>query len=229
MIAAAEASGAATQVAFNRRFVPLVQELKRQLERDFAPPDIQHISYDFTRIGRTDADFSATAIHGIDTVRFLAGGDYAHIRFQYKEFPQLGPTAANILMVCTLASGATAHLNFCPVAGVVVERATVHLYDHTFYLHIPMWGGLDTPGRLQHLERGEVKAAVGGAGDADPMLEFELMGFYGENAAFFDALRSGRRPRGDLKDARQSVEVAQCMRERKSEYVAQAPAARSLL
>ena len=218
MIAAADASGAPTQVAFNRRYTPLVVELKRLLTARFDPAAIQHVRYDFSRVGRTDPDFSTTAIHGIDTTRFLAGSDYAHIRFHYQEFPALGPATANIFMDCTFVSGATAHLNFCPVAGVVTERATVHAHDHSFFLSIPVWNAFDMPGRLQHLEKDELKLDLSGL-DVASSEAFESNGFYGENAAFFDDLRAGRRPAGDLRNARQSVEVAQYIRERRAEYV----------
>lgn len=218
MIHAADASGAAAQVAFNRRYTPLVRELKRLLSESVAPSQIQHVRYDLTRVGRTDADFSTTAIHGIDAARFLADSDYAGVRFHYQVLPELGPTIANIYMDCTFVSGATAHLSFCPLAGVVVERATLHAHDHTFYLSLPMWNALDTPGRLQHLEKGELKLKVSGLDISEGGEQFELNGFYGENACFFDDIRNGRRPAGDLRCARQSVEVAQCVRERRSEY-----------
>lgn len=218
MIAAAHASDAATQVAFNRRYAPLVRELRRLLAKTFQPSDIQHVRYDFTRVGRTDVNFSWTAIHGIDTARFIAGSDYQHIRFHYQEFPDLGPKTANIFMDCTFTSGATAHLDFCPVAGVVVERATVYAYDNTFFLNVPVWGAVDSPGLLQHFKKGELEQDIVGTDVCGGSESVELMGFYAENASFFDALREGRRPTGDLRDARQSVEIAQCIGERRSEY-----------
>jgi predicted dehydrogenase len=100
MIAVAERRGVPNQVAFNRRYTPLVRELKRRLTAQFRPDEIQHLRYDFTRIGRKDADFSTTAIHGIDTVRFLAGSDYRHVRCRYQALPQFGATVANIFMDC---------------------------------------------------------------------------------------------------------------------------------
>ena len=218
MIAAADAAGAATQVACNRRYLPLVRELTRRLGACLAPGQIHHIRYDFTRVGRCDADFSLTAIHGIDTVRFLAGADYQSIRFHYQELPALGPAVANVYMDCILTSGATAHLEFCPVAGVSTERATVHAHDHTFYLHLPIWNAFDAPGRLQHLVRGQLEADVSGAEVVEGGEDFAVFGFYAENESFFDDVRRRRRPAGDLRSARQSVEVMQCMRERRAEY-----------
>jgi len=218
LITAADARNVPTQVAVNRRYTPVVQVLKQTLAAQFKPSDIQHIRYDFTRIGRKDADFSTTAIHGIDTTRFLAGSDYKRIRFHYQEFPHLGPTVANIFMDCTFVSGATAHLNFCPVSGVLVERATVYAYGHTFFMNIAISQDRVFPALLQHYEKGKLKREVAGAEAAGGAEWFEMNGFYGENAAFFDDIRNGRRPEGDLRSGRQSVEIADCIRRREQEY-----------
>jgi hypothetical protein len=47
---------------------------------------------------------------------------------------------------------------------------------------------------------------------------FELGGFYGETAAFLDGLAQERRPSPSLRESRQSVEMAQRVRERCAEY-----------
>jgi myo-inositol 2-dehydrogenase/D-chiro-inositol 1-dehydrogenase len=204
MIAAA--GGVAHQVAFNRRFAPLLRELKRELDAHVAPAERQHLHYEMTRVGRRDADFSTTAVHGIDAVRYLAGSDYTEIRFRYQALPAAGPGVANIFLDAVMASGASAHLAFCPIAGVVVDA------------HVPMWDAFDAPGRLQHVERGELKRDVKGDEWADSRLPFVQGGFYGEYAAFLDALRAERTTSPSLKEARQSVAVAECIRERKGEY-----------
>jgi myo-inositol 2-dehydrogenase / D-chiro-inositol 1-dehydrogenase len=216
MIAAADASGAPVQVAFNRRNTPLVRELKRQLAKQAGRT--QYIRYDFTRVGRTDPDFSTTAIHGIDTARYIAGSDYAAIRFTYQLFPEPGPAVANVFMDCTFESGACGHLDFCPVAGIVTERATVHAEDNTYFLSLPIWNGPDSPGRLQRLERGKIVYNHDGYGITGSGEDYILNGFYGENESFFEAVRAGQMPEDDLYSARQSVEVMQSIRGRKSYY-----------
>jgi predicted dehydrogenase len=206
------------QVAFNRRYAPLVQELRRRLVALGGPREIQHVHYEMTRLDRRDPDFSVTAIHGIDAVRFLAGSDFAHVRFRYHERADLGPGVANILMDAAMSSGATAHLAFCPVAGVVVERATVHALGHTFFLHVPMWGAVDSPGRLQHFEGGALASECSGDAAGTGTTPFELGGFYAEYEAFLGDLAAGRAPTPTLRDSRQSVEVAEHIRHRKSEF-----------
>ena len=218
MIAVAERRGVPNQVSFNRRYTPLVVELKKRLTAKFSPADIQNVRYDFFRVERRDADFSTTAIHGIDAAKFLAGSDYAHVRFRYQDFPELGPTTASIFMDCEFESGASAQLSFCPVAGVIIERATVNAHNHTFFLSIPISRAYDCPGRLLHVEKGETKEDISGDTLHPGAEMFEQSGFYGENASFLDDLRAGRRPVGDIRSGLQSVEIAECIRLRHAEY-----------
>jgi predicted dehydrogenase len=217
LIAAADSNHTPNQVAFNRRYTPLMRRLK-ELLASFCPAGFQHLRYDFTRVSRTDPDFSTTAIHGIDTARFIADADYAHVQFRYQEFPELGPTVANIFMDGSFTSGATFHLAFCPVSGSVTERASVYALDHSFYLQLPIWNGFDAPGRLQHIYKGNLLSEETGPQLSGSSEDFILNGFYAENAEFLDAIRAGQRPTGDVRSARQSVEIAQCIRERRAEY-----------
>jgi myo-inositol 2-dehydrogenase/D-chiro-inositol 1-dehydrogenase len=219
MIEAARLSGTPNQVAFNRRYTPLVTLVKKLLSENVAQGDVQHLQYDFYRIGRTDADFSTTAIHGIDTARFLAGSDYARISFHYQELPTLGPTTANIFMDCTFASGVTAQICFCPVSGAVIERATLHAVDQVFFLNLPIWNAFDSPGSVVHVKHGQVVGSFAGPAVSTGAEDFVLNGFYQENALFFNEIRNGRRPGGDIESGRQSVEIAQYIRERKASYI----------
>jgi myo-inositol 2-dehydrogenase/D-chiro-inositol 1-dehydrogenase len=217
LIAAADASGAPSQVAFNRRHAPLIRAMREQMDGLADDDPVQHVTYEVTRVNRRDPDFSTTAIHGIDAVRTIAAADYAHVRYRYHEMPELGPGVCNIFMDCVMQSGATAHLAFCPMAGSVIERATVHAHDHTWYMHLPTTG-LDGTGLLRHVEKGRIAGEQTGPQLSGTDEEFVLEGFYGENASFFDDIRAGRRPVDDLRSTRQSVEVAQCIRERRGEY-----------
>lgn len=217
LVAASERSGARVphQVAFNRRYAPLVRELRRRIQ---GLPPLSHLHYEMARVDRRDPDFSTTAIHGLDAVRYLAGCDYAEARFRYRELPELGPGVANVFVDAVMASGATATLAFTPVAGVVVERAAAHALGHSLYAQVPMWGGADSPGRLTHFVLGRLSDEVAGDGCGDGAALFELGGFYGETAAFLDAVAEGREPSPGLRESRQSVAIAEAMRERRAEY-----------
>ncbi len=217
LAAAAERSGRAVphQVAFNRRFAPLVRELRHRIEQ--AGP-LQHVHYEMARVERRDPDFSTTAIHGLDAVRYLAGCDYAEARFRYRDLPTLGPGVANIFVDAAMTSGATAHLAFCPVAGVLVERAAAHAHGHSLLLHVPMWSGVDSPGRLWHFAGGRLVDEVAGDRVGDGTALFELGGFYRETVAFLDAVEAERPPSPSLRESRQSVEIAEKIRGRAAEY-----------
>ncbi len=226
MIAAAGETGAPNMVAFNRRYLPLLAHLRERLEENFEPAQVQRIQVDFSRVNRADPDFSTTAIHGIDTARFLARSDYAQVSFHYQDIPSAGPGVANLFLDCTFRCGTTAGLTFLPLSGLVAERYTVHCADHSFFASTPLWKGSDFPGSLLHLQKGSPVEQVSGfeaAGVcAEEMLsagsgEFLLNGFYQENATFFDAIRAGRRPAGDIQSGRQAVLVAEAIRERRAE------------
>jgi predicted dehydrogenase len=218
LVAAAESSGGVPhQVAFNRRFAPLVQELRR---RTCEAGRLQHVEYEMVRVERRDPDFSTTAVHGLDAVRYLAGCDYTEARLRYHELPELGKGVANIHVDAVMASGATAHLSFAPVAGVLVERAAAHAHGHSLFLHVPMWGGVDSPGRLWHFAGGRLAAEVAGDRVGDGTALFELGGFYRETAAFLDALAAGRAPSPSLRESRQSVAIAEAIRARQPSFPA---------
>ena len=218
IIRAAEKYNIPNQIAFNRRYTPLVKKLKGILGESFKPEELHNIRYDLFRVKRMDEDFAATAIHGIDTVKFLAGSNYRNIRFEYQEFYELGPNVANIFLYCEFESGTRAQLNFCPVTGVTFERATINAFNNTFLLELPIWCGLDSPGRLLHILNNEIIETFTGNDVSDGTEMFENNGFYAENVSFFDDIREGRKPEGDVISALQSVEVADFIRKRKNEY-----------
>ena len=216
MIAVAEKTSTPNQVAFNRRYIPLVQQLKQVIAHQ---NPIYNLRYDFCRIGRTDRDFSTTTIHGIDTVRFLAGSDFADIHIDYQTLEISGEQAANIFIQGTLQSGATTQVNFTPVSGAVLERATLHAYDQVTFLQLPIWNGFDSPGRLVQVQAGRVVTEITGPEVSGSAEDFVLNGFYAENAAFFDDIRAGNAPAGDLQSARQSVQIAEAIRNRRTDII----------
>jgi myo-inositol 2-dehydrogenase / D-chiro-inositol 1-dehydrogenase len=212
LILTARETGALHQVNFNRRFTPLLGELKRRLDGK----SIRHIDLHFFRVGRIQGDFSPTAIHAIDTLRYLAGSDFAAVHCHYQELPEYGPLGvANTFLDCTFHSGATASLSLCPVSGLNVERSFVHTGNSTYYLSMNL--GPDAPGRLQQYEDGHLALDLDGSMLTGSSEDFILSGFCAEDAAFFDDVQAGRRPVHNFASCRQSVEVMQALRERTGE------------
>lgn len=212
LIAAARSSGVIHQVALNRRFMPLVTELKRRL----GPLAIQHIDATQARVQRTDANFATTAVHAIDAARFIAGADYQRVTFTYQELSEMGPGVANFLLDGAFTSGATVHLCIQPVTGVNIERTIIYAKDHTFFLQAA--NGPDAPGRLLHYDKGKLVADLKATHLTRRSEDYYLNGFYHEDAAFFDAVRAGVQPAHDFESCRQSIELMAALTERKSTY-----------
>jgi predicted dehydrogenase len=214
LIETAVSTGVIHQVAFNRRYAPLMIELKHLLEGH----TIHHIDHQFYRIGRTKYDFSTTAIHAIDSIRFLAGCDFQSLRFQYREFPELSRVApvANFLIGGSMTSNATVNLSISPVAGVNTETTILHAIDHTFVIKFKL--NSSDPGLLQHFEKGLLIQEMTSAEFSKTQDDSILSGFENENVSFFNAVREGRQPVDTFASCRQSVEIMQSMRERRPEY-----------
>jgi len=218
MIALADATGAATQVSFNRRYTPLIMKAKELVHTNLQPSQIQHIRYELSRTGRNDPDFTTTASHAIDTAMFLARSDYRSVRIHYQHFPELGPTTANMFLDCDFESGATGSVVLCPVCGVSCERAAVYGEHDVFTFSLQMRSDFEPLGSIRHFRDSKLVLDLKGPDVCDSDEDWIIRGFYHENASFFDDLRAGRRPVGDLRSSRQSVAIMQCLRERRPEY-----------
>jgi predicted dehydrogenase len=214
IIEAAEQGNVPHQVAFNRRFIPETELLCRELRTGFKNGDIQNISCEFFRVNRRDNDFSTTAIHGIDTVRYIADSDYEEVHFFYQEMPGLGKDICNTVMQCRFVSGATAQLRFFPMTGIRLERITVNVKSDTYMALLPYQDSLDAPGRLLHYRDNALVKEISGGELCGSLEIFETNGFYREDEAFFDAIREGKQPVSQLRSAIQSVELGDCIRRR---------------
>lgn len=216
MIRAASSRNTPNQVAFNRRYMPLVRELKKLLDKQKGSKNTMDIQFRMLRVGRKDPDFSTTAIHGIDVVKFIAESDYKSVCFRYQELSNIGNNVANIHLDCEFKSGAFAQLDFLPVSGTDVERLEITMDDNTFYLNTPE--GFDMPGKLLHIEKNKIKLELNGSEISGGSEEYILHGFYNENESFFEDIRNGRMPEGDIQSGLQSVYIAECIRKRAAEY-----------
>ncbi|MHA1680967.1 MAG: Gfo/Idh/MocA family protein [Promethearchaeota archaeon] len=213
--------GVATQVNFNRRFTPLLVELKRLLGERYPSHSIHYLGYDFWRVQRREPDFYMTAIHGIDAVRFLLDDDYKVVNYTYQPVHGEGSGFENYFLDGEMHSGTRVHLNFIVDAGVLVERVVIQAKDETIFCNIPAWGGIDTPGSILIFRNGKKLLEISGEdllqGIEDPD-EPHYMGFYDELRVAFETIRVGGRPGNDLQACKQSLEVAWLMGEKGKIY-----------
>ena len=219
ILAAANEGKVLHQVAFNRHFMPVVKTLVRDLRENFKPGDIQYIGCDFFRCNRKDADFYTTAIHGIDTVRYIAGVDYKELSFLYQEMPDAARGSANFYIHGTVSSGACVQLRFCPMTGARFERITVNLRGSTYMALLPHGDSIDSPGRLFHYQEDKLVKEITSEEIDGSRERFMTNGFYQEDAAFFDTVKAGRQLDENLQYALQSVEIADCLQRRAEKYL----------
>ncbi|PAW77493.1 MAG: hypothetical protein B9S32_10875 [Verrucomicrobia bacterium Tous-C9LFEB] len=217
LIEAAQKGGGIHQVAFNRRYTPLLVEAFRTLTTEISPRDVIQIRYEMVRHNRTDPDFSVTAIHAIDAALFLARSPACSARFEFHELPHLGAGVAAATMNVVCESGTRVQCLFQPVAGVVLERVVIHAIGMTLTVDLPMWDGFDSPGYLRLWKKDQlVKVVLGNELSGVEM--FELCGFYDETVAFLNCVRADRPAAPTLEDSRNSMLLMECYRKRMREF-----------
>jgi predicted dehydrogenase len=196
-------------VAFNRRWSPLIFKL-RQLASDPTLPKPTCYTCTFTRSKRYDADFAATAIHGLDTMRFL-GGDVASLHVSVTEHQGEQPYR-NYLLLGRFASGAQFQMTVLPVSGRAVERYTVIAEDVTLEAFTYMPGVTESAAlRVFRAKRQEVMWDEAALGVADAH-ESVRCGFYQQAEHFLNGLRTGGPLGVTFGEALQSVQLMEFLR-----------------
>ena len=206
----AKRTGVLVRVAFNRRYTPLIWALAEKLRESGERPTA--ITYQMYRYSRHEKDFSTTAIHAIDAVKYIAGADYENVRFRYDEHHELGEGVKNIFLDAKMGNGALVSIALVPTGGAVIERLTVNTLGHSYFVDIPVWNNMDVPGKLVSVSKINEIEAVTGDLLSDSTEMFELTGFYDENRRFFDDVLKNSSKRCDLESAIQSVEIEDCIR-----------------
>lgn len=207
------------QVGFNRRFMPIMEETKRLLPDLKSPPERQFVSLEVIRWNRRDTDFAATAIHGIDTVRFLLDDEFAELHFRYLEMPSLGNGVADFYAQGITRDGIGVQLHFCPVAGKGHERLAFHGIDRSLILKMPEnTFKAGDPGSLREFVDGRETRFLDGANLVEATTTEVINGAYAENLDFFTSIRNRNCPKSSLESARESVVIMECMRDRREGY-----------
>lgn len=215
LISAAKESGVTVRVAFNRRYTPLLAALKEFTKNEV----VRNITYQMYRKDRRDDDFSTTTIHAIDAVKFIADCDYKTVDFTYQQIDGENKNVANIYLNGIFESGAIAQLSLVAMGGTVAERISVNTDVATYFVELPFWSNPDSPGKLTRIVGNDVTDIITGDTLVDTTEMFLESGFYEENRSFFDAVRAGNNTE-DVSTALQSVEIADCIRKRKTKYTA---------
>ncbi len=205
LCAVAEQTGTRHMVAFNRRSMPLVTAFRETL----TGRNIRYISLDFFRYLRPEMSFYETAIHGIDTLSYIANSPYAELSVQYDANPFGG--GDDFCISGRLQNGAALHMAFYPQSGDTIERFTVCAQDYTGLLRLPVWGAYDSPGSATIFTKEtsfEMKRA-----ETDMYI---TNGFYHQIKRFLDGVRYAAPPENTLATCLQSMEIMQALKEKQT-------------
>ena len=215
----AQKHGALTMVAFNRRFIPLLREVRRRVEargpiimcratflKNTAGVE-EHPYYG----GATDI-LTCDAVHAVDMLRWMGGEVEAlasDIRALYAPYPN------SFLALMRFVDGAVGTLEANWVVGKRV---------HTFEMHARGISGFADPNTraviyadatlrssrasslrsTSNKDEGETLTAAAAAGSDDFRVYY---GFEAENRHFIDCVKSGRQPETNFDDAVKTMEL----------------------
>ncbi|MCD6519758.1 MAG: Gfo/Idh/MocA family oxidoreductase, partial [Anaerolineae bacterium] len=177
--------GTPHQVAFNRRFAPLLRRMKELLQE---AGEVSAVSCQFYRYRRTEPGFAyGTGLHGLDTLCFLNGSEVEEVHTY--------PRAHNgALVILEHANGSHSLMEMLPQTGIQSERYTGHAGERTVMVDGTIaWLSL-YPGYLRYFDQGKETLNVRGE-EGPPEV---VSGFYGESAHFIDCLLRGVSPSPDL-------------------------------
>jgi len=201
MAEAAEKNGCLTMVAFNRRYIPLMQQVRKIVEE--RGPIIQCTStfmknhggaryYD----GAIDV-LACDAVHAVDTLRWM-GGEVKALASDVNSYYMPFENCFNALV--HFESGAT---------GFLVTNWAVGKRIHTFEMHAHGVSALLNPNDraviyADNSEEGQVITTQEAAGSDQ---NYRFYGFYDENRHFIDCLKEKRPPETNFADAVKTMEL----------------------
>jgi len=203
-------------VGFNRRFSPFLRKMKEITcgEEEFSP---LFVRCTFTRVDRYDEDFTTTAIHGIDALRFL-GGDIASLTAEVV-LSKAEKSFRNILLTGRFSSGALVEITLFPVTGLAVERYSMIARGISVEADIPMPGLADC-GRVCVYRNNQEKVCYTedkmGLANAPDFVRF---GFYDQARQFLDAVIHGGTCGTSFRESLQSVVIADFLRSGKKRKI----------
>lgn len=202
MARAAEKNGCQTMVGFNRRFIPLLQQVKSRVEAN--GPIIQCMStfhknapsalyYD----GVIDV-LTCDAIHAVDALRWLGGGEVKAVASDINSFYSERENSFNAIV--KFKSGASGYLCTNWAVGARIHIFEIHAREISAYIN-PDAGGR----AVLHTPEGITEVTPEEAAGSDAT--HRVYGFYGESRHFVDAILQDRQPDTCFADAVKTMEL----------------------
>lgn len=210
----AERSGSLTMVGCMRRFIPAMTELKRRVE-ERGPVHTVSVTYlKSATLGEMGGWYGGEvsmltggAIHAIDNLRWLAGGEAVRVASEVRTLYLPGPHANACSAHVTFNNGVVGLLNWNEAAGRRIFAAEIHGKNTSAYVDA------DRESRIV-LDDGEPEVfeskSFGREAGGTPN---HWLGFWHENRHFIDCVAAGKEPSTNFADAVKTMELMDLIRD----------------
>lgn len=203
----AEKNDCKTMVAFNRRFIPLMQKVKMIVEE--RGPIIQCMStfnknnpsalyYD----GVIDV-LTCDAIHAVDALRWLGGGDVEAAVSDVNSFYSERENSFNALV--KFSNGCSGYLCTNWAVGGRVHIFEMHAKGISAYINPDINGKA-----VIHTSNGRQEITTIDAAGSDQ--NFKAYGFYGESRHFIDCIKDDKQPETNFEEAVKTMELVESIK-----------------
>lgn len=202
----ARASGSLTMVGFNRRFMPVLVEVRRRLEergalRHCAASYLKHYPVDVPYYDGPASMLILDGIHAVDTLRWL-GGEVESVTSHTSAWCSGYSNAFRALI--KFENGCTGMLNADWAAGCRVQTVEMHAAGASSFVDIDDCARIYSDDNPQP-EILDVKQIAGSN-------EFRIYyGFEAENRHFIDCIKAGRLPENNFDEAVRTMELVEAI------------------
>ena len=198
---AAAEQGVASMVGFNRRFIPLLRQVRERVERQGPITHCVSVFYKNSPEAayyRGAIDFlHCDAIHAVDMLRWM-GGEVESLASVTTQFGWHHENACHA--VVRFRSGAS---------GVLMTDWVTGTRTHVFEMHGPGFSAFVNPNEVARLYDSEAPEGetlgVTEAADSDENRVY--YGFFHENRHFIDCIKTGQQPETNLAEAAKSMKL----------------------
>ncbi len=203
MALCAERHGVLAMCGFQRRYVPLITTLRKRVE---ARGPIHTVVVTFVKCSYPAASYydgaidilSCDAVHAVDTLRHLCGGDVVSVASDVRTLGADGPNA--FYAIAKFSTGATGILQTNWACGRRFFKVEMHGLGISTYAEPDESGVLYADGDV----KGEhYDTAACAKSEAD----WHKLGFFAENRHFIDCVKTGNQPCSRLADTVATMEL----------------------
>jgi predicted dehydrogenase len=201
-------SGSLTMVGCMRRFIPAMTELKRRVE---ARGPIHTVSVTYLKsatlgemggwYGGEVSMLTGGAIHAVDTLRWLAGGEVVRLASETRTLYLPGPHVNACSAHLSFDNGVVGLLNWNEASGRRIFAAEFHGQNVSAYVDADRDSYVvSDDGEPEVFSSRSFGEAAGGK-------EIHWLGFWHENRHFVDCVKAGRETSASFADAVKTMEL----------------------